>query len=145
VKNQAIHFAVCLDNSDYPASLEIGKLYRVIPDEEAAAEGYLRVVDESGEDYAFLANRFHPVPLPTGRRIGIVGGFSSVNVTVRVSGRKHKAWGGAHGTPGTRHISSHSAWNPRQLLHVARRMPTNRTEEAPKVDSNSPAAIFGST
>ncbi|HXM47635.1 MAG TPA: hypothetical protein VN956_07180 [Pyrinomonadaceae bacterium] len=64
MENQAIHFAVCLDNSDYPASLEVGKLYRVIPDEDAAAEGYLRVVDESGEDYAFLADRFHPVPLP---------------------------------------------------------------------------------
>lgn len=62
--NQAVNFAVCLDNSDYPASLEVGKLYRVIPDEVAAAEGYLRVVDESGEDYAFLASRFHPVQLP---------------------------------------------------------------------------------
>jgi hypothetical protein len=58
------HFVVCLDNSDYPASLEVGKLYRVIPDEDASAEGYLRVVDDSGEDYAFLANRFHPVQLP---------------------------------------------------------------------------------
>jgi hypothetical protein len=62
--DQSIHFVVCLDNSDYPASLEIGKLYRVIPDDEASAEGYLRVVDESGEDYAFLASRFHPVQLP---------------------------------------------------------------------------------
>ena len=64
MEEHAIHFAVCLDNTDYPASLEVGKLYRVIPDEEAAVEGYLRVVDESGEDYAFLANRFHPVQLP---------------------------------------------------------------------------------
>lgn len=57
-------FAVCLNNNDYPASLEVGKLYRVIPDEEASAEGYLRVVDESGEDYAFAANRFYIVQLP---------------------------------------------------------------------------------
>jgi hypothetical protein len=64
MENQTNHFVVCLDNSDYPASLEIGKLYRVIPDKEAAAEGYLRVVDESGDDYAFPANRFHPVPPP---------------------------------------------------------------------------------
>jgi hypothetical protein len=64
MKNQAVHFALCLDNTDYPASLEVGKLYRVIPDEEAASEGYLRVVDESGEDYAFVATRFHPVHLP---------------------------------------------------------------------------------
>ena len=64
MKDKAIHFVVCLDNSDYPASLEVGKLYRVIADEEAAAEGYLRVVDESGEDYAFIASRFYLVQLP---------------------------------------------------------------------------------
>ena len=64
MEDKAGHFVVCLDNSDYPASLEVGKLYRVVPDEDAAAEGYLRVIDESGEDYAFLASRFHPVQLP---------------------------------------------------------------------------------
>lgn len=58
------HFAVCLNNNGYPASLEVGKLYRVIPDKEAAADGYIRVVDESGEDYAFTANRFYLVNLP---------------------------------------------------------------------------------
>jgi len=58
------HFAVCLNNNGYPASLEVGKLYRVIPDKEAASEGYLRVIDESGEDYAFAANRFYVVKLP---------------------------------------------------------------------------------
>ncbi len=56
-------FAICLNNSDYPASLEVGKLYHVMPDEQAA-EGYLRVVDESGEDYAFAANRFYLIQLP---------------------------------------------------------------------------------
>lgn len=61
---QATHFAVCLNNEDYKASLEVGKLYRVIPDKEAEAHGLIRVVDESGEDYAFAANRFHPVELP---------------------------------------------------------------------------------
>ena len=43
----------------YPASLEVGKLYRVIRDDEAASHGYIRVIDESGEDYAYTANRFH--------------------------------------------------------------------------------------
>jgi len=52
------HFAVCLNNQGYEASLEVGKLYRVIPDEPAAAHGYIRVVDESGEDYAFATDRF---------------------------------------------------------------------------------------
>ena len=61
---RSAHFAVCLDNEGYEASLEVGKLYRVIPDAEAAAHGYVRVVDESGEDYAFSADRFHQVELP---------------------------------------------------------------------------------
>ncbi len=62
--NQANHFVVCLNNEGYKASLEVGKLYRAIPDDEAAKEGYIRVIDESGEEYAFAANRFHPVSLP---------------------------------------------------------------------------------
>jgi hypothetical protein len=64
VKDTGARFVVCLDNEGYRASLEVGKLYRMIPDEEAAAHGYVRVVDESGEDYAFAATRFHPVELP---------------------------------------------------------------------------------
>ena len=58
------HFVVCLNNEGYKASLEVGKLYRFIPDKEAEAEGLIRVVDESGEDYAFASDRFHPVELP---------------------------------------------------------------------------------
>lgn len=63
-ERRAAHFVLCLNNEGYPASLEVGKLYRFIPDERAEAEGLIRVVDESGEDYAFDASRFHPVPLP---------------------------------------------------------------------------------
>ena len=44
-------FAICVDNSEYPASLELHKIYRVLPDEEAAKDGDLRIIDESGEDY----------------------------------------------------------------------------------------------
>jgi len=56
MKRQAkreIYFAVCINNRRYEASLEVGKLYRVIPDKEAESHGYLRVVDESGEDYGY--------------------------------------------------------------------------------------------
>lgn len=62
---QLTHFVVCLNNEGYKASLEVGKLYRAIPDKEAAAHGLIRVIDESGEDYAFAVNRFHPVELPS--------------------------------------------------------------------------------
>lgn len=61
---EASHFAVCINNEGYKASLEVGKLYRVIPDEEAASHGYLRVVDESGEDYGYAADRFFPLDVP---------------------------------------------------------------------------------
>lgn len=57
-------FALCLKNEGYRASLEIGKLYQHIPDPEAEAQGYVRVIDESGEDYAFTADRFHLLTLP---------------------------------------------------------------------------------
>jgi hypothetical protein len=63
-EKQSAHFVVCLNNEGYKAALEVGKLYRFIPDKEAEAEGLIRVVDESGEDYAFNAARFHPVNLP---------------------------------------------------------------------------------
>lgn len=63
-KREVVRFVVCLDNEGYPASLEVGKLYRYIPDSEAQAEGLLRVVDESGEDYAFEATRFHEIAVP---------------------------------------------------------------------------------
>jgi hypothetical protein len=65
MKNEITHFALCLNNEGYPASLEVGKLYRVVVDEQASAEGLLRVVDESGDDYAFASSRFHTLQLPS--------------------------------------------------------------------------------
>ncbi len=59
-----LNSAICLNNEGYPASLEVGKIYRVIPDEEAAVHGYIRVIDESGEDYAYSTERFYPIVLP---------------------------------------------------------------------------------
>ena len=59
-----IAFAVCVSNEDYPASLEVGKLYAIIADEQAESHGYLRVVDESGEDYAYAKDRFFPIDIP---------------------------------------------------------------------------------
>lgn len=60
VENQLSQFCLCLNNDGYAASLEVGKVYRIIPDDEAATHGYIRVIDESGEDYAYTANRFSP-------------------------------------------------------------------------------------
>jgi hypothetical protein len=57
-------FAVCIDNEGYKASLELGKLYRVVPDKDAQSHGLVRVIDESGEDYAYSSNRFHSMKVP---------------------------------------------------------------------------------
>ncbi len=57
-------YAVCIDNSGFPASLERNKIYRVLPDEDAAVDGDIRVIDESGEDYLYSAERFVPINVP---------------------------------------------------------------------------------
>jgi hypothetical protein len=57
-------FAICLRNEGYGASPELRKLYRLVPDPEAAAQGYVRVIDESGEDYLYPAEYFAEVELP---------------------------------------------------------------------------------
>jgi hypothetical protein len=44
---------ICIDNSDYPASLEIRKIYEAVPDSDASHSGQIRVIDESGEDYLY--------------------------------------------------------------------------------------------
>ena len=51
-------FVICIDNSDYPASLEKRKIYEIIPDEEAKKLEHVRVIDESGEDYLYPASCF---------------------------------------------------------------------------------------
>ena len=64
MKESAEKFVVCLNNKDYPASLELHKIYRLVPDEEAESDGDLRVIDESGEDYLYPADFFAEIELP---------------------------------------------------------------------------------
>ena len=56
-------FALCIENKDCE-DLEKRKVYQVLPDNEASKEGYLRVIDESGEDYLYPESYFVPVQLP---------------------------------------------------------------------------------
>ncbi len=63
-KEKEVRFAVCVNNAGYPASLELHKIYRVLPDEEAEVDGDIRVVDESGEDYLYPAGWFVRIELP---------------------------------------------------------------------------------
>ncbi len=64
-KNNNPQFVICINNSDYPASLELFKIYRVLPDNDAAKDGDLRIVDESGEDYLYPADYFVLTEVPS--------------------------------------------------------------------------------
>ena len=57
-------FAPCVDNSEYPASLEVHKIYRLIADQDAAEDGDLRVIDESGDDFLYPAEWFITIDVP---------------------------------------------------------------------------------
>jgi hypothetical protein len=62
-ENENSVYALCVDNKDCE-DLEQRKIYRVIPDDAAAKEGYLRVVDESGDDYLYPESYFVLIQLP---------------------------------------------------------------------------------
>ncbi len=62
--NDMPQFAICIKNDDYPASLQLWKVYRVLPDEKGERHNMMRVIDESGEDYLFSASYFVSVELP---------------------------------------------------------------------------------
>ncbi|HIJ40120.1 MAG TPA: hypothetical protein HPP90_03425 [Deltaproteobacteria bacterium] len=58
------HFAICVDNTDYEASLILRKIYEIIPDEIGDKDDLLRLVDESGEDYLYHKSYFIVVGFP---------------------------------------------------------------------------------
>jgi len=62
-KTKKTLFALCVENKDCE-DLETRKIYQVILDNEAADEGYLRVIDESGEDYLYPESYFILIELP---------------------------------------------------------------------------------
>lgn len=63
---------VCLRNKGYEVSLEPRKIYQVLPDREAGAHQQLRVIDESGEDYLYLASYFTAIELPPSVRKAVL-------------------------------------------------------------------------
>ena len=63
VQQSSQSFALCVEDGGME-DLEARKLYQILPDREAASEGYIRVVDESGEDYVYPSDLFVPVSLP---------------------------------------------------------------------------------
>ena len=63
VQQSAGSFALCVEDGGME-DLEVRKVYQVLPDREAGREGYVRVIDESGEDYIYPSDMFVPVKLP---------------------------------------------------------------------------------
>lgn len=57
-------FAICVNNDGYVDDLKIRTVYQVLPDESAARSDYLRVIDETGEDYLYPAVRFVFIEVP---------------------------------------------------------------------------------
>jgi hypothetical protein len=57
-------FAICIRNEGYLASLELWKVYRMLPDRRAAKDQLVRIIDESGEDYLFDESWFVSIKLP---------------------------------------------------------------------------------
>ena len=64
-RNSRTAFVVCVQNDGYEASLERNKIYVVVPDRAAERDGDVRVIDESGDDYLFAADRFVSIEVPT--------------------------------------------------------------------------------
>ena len=63
-KSKDNRWAICINNTDCKLSLEIRKIYQVISDEVAEKRNYVRIIDETGEDYLFPTENFVFVTLP---------------------------------------------------------------------------------
>ena len=76
-KQHKNHFAVCIDCGDN-GDLQVWKLYQILPDASAEKENYLRVIDESGEDYLYPASRFVVVEFAQAAEKKILSAASAV-------------------------------------------------------------------
>ena len=66
-------FLLCVQNDNYPASLEARKVYQAMPDAAAAARHFVRIIDESGEDYLYPDSYFVPIELPLAAASAFIG------------------------------------------------------------------------
>jgi hypothetical protein len=64
MKRMTKKFALCLKNKGNEASLVLGKVYRVVPDAQAAKDDLVRIIDESGDDFLFHKTQFAFVDFP---------------------------------------------------------------------------------
>ena len=72
MRSTAKRFVVCLDNKGHEVSLERRKIYRILPDTDAAKHRLIRVIDESGEDYLYPQKFFASIELPQAIRRAVL-------------------------------------------------------------------------
>jgi hypothetical protein len=72
VAKAAKRLFICLDNAGYEVSLERRKIYVALPDAKVVRAGYLRIIDESGEDYLYPDQRFVAAELPVSTRRAVL-------------------------------------------------------------------------
>ena len=58
IENIKPRFAICINNTNYPDDLQVRTVYQILPDESAAKSDYIRVIDETGEDYLYPTTYF---------------------------------------------------------------------------------------
>ena len=63
---------ICLNNAGYEASLQRLKIYIALPEAKSKRTGYLRIIDESGEDYLYPSQRFVAAELPVSTRRAVL-------------------------------------------------------------------------
>ena len=64
IMSETKHFAICINNGEYAGTLDLRKVYEVLEDPLADKRNYIRVIDESGEDYLYPRSWFVPVAVP---------------------------------------------------------------------------------
>ena len=63
-QNTEARFAICINDGGYVDDLKVRTVYQILPDESAAKSNYVRVIDETGEDYLYPASLFVEIEVP---------------------------------------------------------------------------------
>ncbi len=64
VRESEPRFVICINDGGYVDDLKVRTIYQVLRDESAARSNYIRVIDETGEDYLYPAGLFVPIEVP---------------------------------------------------------------------------------
>ena len=90
MKQPTKQFALCVDNEDYEVALTLGKVYPILPDARAAKDDFVRIVDESGEDYLYHKSHFVFVDFPSPIRKRILALTGPPNTPLQADERRAK-------------------------------------------------------